>query len=73
MLVKQNKLVKLHLESFCFGNLVHFQLEQRNSNQSGTRFEQTKKYLLGSIEQSGVADIFNLTHALHSTLIMVFT
>ncbi len=42
---------------------IHFQLEQRNSNWSGTIFEQSKYiYLLHSIERSRLTEIFNLTH-----------
>jgi len=40
MILQWYKVVKLHLELFCSSNLVHFQLDQRNSNWSGMRFEQ---------------------------------
>ncbi len=40
MILQWYKVVKLHLELFCSSNLVHFQLDQRNSNWSNTIFEQ---------------------------------
>jgi hypothetical protein len=45
-----DKVVKLHLESFHSGNLAHFHLDQRNSNQNGmvnelNRENQTKMVL----------------------------
>jgi len=49
MMLKQDFLVKqyseLHLESFCSGNLIPFQLEQRDLNWNGTRFEWSRKNL----------------------------
>jgi hypothetical protein len=61
-----DKVIKLCLESFCSINLIHFQLEQRNSNQSEMRFERNK--LPRSIEQSRLAKIFNLTQAWLTTI-----
>jgi hypothetical protein len=37
------KVVKLCLESFRSGNLVHFQSEQRKSCRTGTRFDPSEK------------------------------
>jgi len=39
MIFKQDKVIKLQLESFRSGNLAHFHLEQRKSNWYGTRCE----------------------------------
>jgi hypothetical protein len=38
--------VKLHLELFHLGNLIHFQPEQRKSCQTSTRFEWSGKKIL---------------------------
>ncbi len=58
-LLQQDKVIKLCLGSFHSSNLIHFQLEHRNSNSSSMIFEQSKK----KIEWSRLAEIFNLTHA----------
>jgi hypothetical protein len=63
MILQCDKVVELSVSSLCSTNLNHFQLEWRNSNQSGTRFKQKNKSSLHSIEESGMAEIFNLVHA----------
>ncbi len=40
MILKQDKVVKIHLESFHSGNLAHFHFEQSKSNQKGMVHEQ---------------------------------
>ncbi len=43
MILKQDKVVKLCLESFCSGNLTHFHLERQKSNWNGMLHEQNKE------------------------------
>jgi len=43
MILKQNKVVKLHLESFSSTYQVHFQLEHRNWNRKSTRSEHCRE------------------------------
>ncbi len=40
MILKQDKVFKLHLELFRLGNLAHFHFEQSKSNQKRTIHEQ---------------------------------
>jgi len=50
MLNKQDKVVKLCLKSFPSRNIIHFQLERRNSNWNCTRFEQSRIFFLCSTQ-----------------------
>jgi hypothetical protein len=51
MMLHWDKVIRLlHLESFCSLYLVHFQLEQRNSNRSDMRIEQSKRKKFSSAQ-----------------------
>jgi hypothetical protein len=39
MILKQDKVVQLHLETFSSGNLTHFHLERKISNRNRTIYE----------------------------------
>jgi len=43
MILQRDKVVQLHLDLFSSGNLAHFYLEWRKSNQNGTKYERNGK------------------------------
>ncbi len=54
-ILKQDKIVKLHLKPFCSGNLVHFQLNKENQT--------------STVRDASVETNFNLAHAYNMKII----
>ncbi len=48
MILKQEKVFELCLESFCSSYLAHYHLEQRKSNQNRTVHERNGEYQTGT-------------------------
>jgi hypothetical protein len=61
MILKQDNVIKLRLESLRSGNLIHFQLEQRKSNLYGARCETYREKKI--LRSAQLIKNFNLTHA----------
>ncbi len=66
MILQQDKVAKLCLESFCTSKIIHFRPKLKKSPWTGTRFKQSKKYCsdwLSRAERNGEIENLNLAHA----------